>query len=220
MNALKIVPGCVSCMLLLATAAAMPPPPPRPMAIVNVSSPAINCVFNKTCVVTVRDSGANFALQLTTGKAVLQTRTFTAAPGAPAAGYTAYLYRVDLSAVRPTTAFSNCVKRLTVDFGPVARLPYARAMSYAGWIYGEVFVITSGGLGTIGVSGAWDDSPRIILEFSKPIWVPPLASPAKTPGESSFFFGMASKGTPRTGTVTIYPSYGSSITVPIRAPSR
>ena len=67
--------------------------------IVDVSAPAINCVFDTNCTVTVTDSTDTFTLAGTTGIGVLQTRTYTGQPGAAAAGLTAYEYRIDLSSV-------------------------------------------------------------------------------------------------------------------------
>src|SRR5450755_4592131 len=90
------------------------------LSFVNVTAPAINCVFNTPCTVTVTDSVDTIAVPagLWTGTARLQSRTFVGAAGSPAAGKTAYEYRVDL-----TQAVSDgevpCVTDIAIDFGPV-----------------------------------------------------------------------------------------------------
>ena len=60
-----------------------------PLKVVNVSAPAINCVFNPTCTVTVNDPTDNIAMS-TGGTGFLQSRTYKGAVGSPAAGLFAY----------------------------------------------------------------------------------------------------------------------------------
>jgi len=190
MRALKNVLGCVACALLLMPLAAQA----GPLTIVNVGAPAINCVFNPACTVTVTDSVGAIAIPGVSGTARLQSRTYVGAPGAPAASLTAYEYRVDLTMAKALQK-PSCVSKLIIDFGPVASLHY----SPTGAI-GEVFVVTSGGLGTIGLSSAVQAGNAIAFTFSKPVCPSAPATTAVFPGETSFFFGLASKTAPMPST--------------------
>jgi hypothetical protein len=88
-----------------------------PLSIANVAAPATNCVFSPTpipnapepaCQVVVNDSVGEFTPPGDTGTARLQSRTYPGTAPAPAAGNMAYVYRVDLTAVKGVTA-ANCV---------------------------------------------------------------------------------------------------------------
>src|SRR5256885_5640672 len=94
-------------LLLLATAAAA-----QPLTVVHVSAPAINCVFNPTCKVTVQDLSAPIWT-----RGFLQSRNYRAAAGARAAGVYVYEYRIDLRDVAGIT-FIPQISTLTVNFGP------------------------------------------------------------------------------------------------------
>src|SRR5215210_9287287 len=69
------------------------------LTVIDVNAPAVNCVFSLDCRIVVNDSIGAIALPFITtpGTAWLQSRTFTAAPGTPAAGKTGYMYRVSLT---------------------------------------------------------------------------------------------------------------------------
>ena len=66
-----------------------------PLKVVNVGAPAINCVFDASCTVTVTDTAAPIPIPAG-GSNFLQSRTFMGQPGAPANGLYAYEYRIDL----------------------------------------------------------------------------------------------------------------------------
>lgn len=156
-----------------------------PLTIVEVGWPANNCVFHNNppnCTVVVDDSSGNFNLPGDNGVALLHTRTYPGAPAAPAAGDMAYLYRVDLTNVSvPAGGTPNCVTGITINFpGGVVPLPYPsnppRGPS-------DVFVVTAGGTGTVGLKAAVQNGVKIAFTFAAPI----------CPGETSYFFGLASK---------------------------
>ena len=65
------------------------------LKVVNVSAPAINCVFNPACNVTVNDTSDNIAMS-TGGTGFLQSRTYKGLAGSPADGLFAFEYRIDL----------------------------------------------------------------------------------------------------------------------------
>src|SRR5712691_9881883 len=88
-----------------------------PLKVVNVSAPAINCVFNPTCTVTVNDASDNITMS-TSGTGFLQSRSYKGAAGSPAAGLFAYEYRIDLRKAVGLTAIS-CIDSMIISFGPV-----------------------------------------------------------------------------------------------------
>lgn len=155
------------------------------LKIVNVNAPKINCVFQATCTVTVADSVGNLTYSPLGSGARLQSRTFAAAAGTPGAGKTAYLYRVDLT---NGSAFSDCTIGLVVNFGPVATLPYLPNNQ------AEVFVITTGGLGSVGLKSAEQAGDVITFTFEKYLCA----------GQTSFFFGLASAKGPVTSSATLF----------------
>jgi len=56
----------------------------QPLTVVEVSAPAINCVFNASCKITVSDTTGNILLPTVgAGTAWLQSRTFAGQPGTP-----------------------------------------------------------------------------------------------------------------------------------------
>ena len=115
-----------------------------PLKVVNVSAPAINCVFNPTCTVTVNDTSDNIPMS-TGGTGFLQSRTYIGAPGSPAAGLFAYEYRIDLRNAVGAVAIS-CIDSMTISFGPVVS-----SLNFGGSAApDQVFVVTGGGIGTIG----------------------------------------------------------------------
>ena len=154
-----------------------------PLTVVTVSAPEINCVFKADCTVTVNDSVGTVTLPSATGSARLQSRTFVGQAGTPGAGKTAYEYRLDLT---QATAIADvaCVTSLDVAFGPVSKLQYNKVGPTD-----DVFVITKGGLGTIGLASADQNRRGIItFTFSQPV----CAADSSGPGQTTFFFGLAS----------------------------
>jgi len=191
-NGAIVVAGC----LTVASAAQA-----APLTVVNVGAPAVNCVFNHTnapaCQVVVEDSIGNFTLPGDSGAARLQSRTYPGVAPAPAAGDMAYVYRVDLTSAQGLSA-ANCVGKLALDFGPVVKLPYSDNGN------ADVFVVTSGGLGSVGLSSANQVGNKIAFTFSSPV----------CPGATSYFFGLASKTANRVpGRAQVSFSLGGGATV-------
>src|SRR3954447_18839375 len=164
-----------------------------PLTVVTVAAPDINCVFETDCTVVVTDSIGNIALPSITGTARLQSRTYSGQPGAPAAGKTGYEYRVDLT---QATAIGDvaCVTALDVDFGPVSKLQYNKIGPLD-----DVFVVTKGGLGSIGLASAEQNGNVITFTFSQPV----CAADTSGPGRTTFFFGLASIHPPKSIAATI-----------------
>lgn len=178
------------------------------LKIVNVGAPAINCVFNATCSVSVKDTKDNVALSAG-GTGVLQSRTFKGVDGSPAAGLFAYEYRLDLRNAVGVTALS-CVDWMTVSFGPVvSTLDFNRDKKPD-----QVFVVTAGGLGTIGLTSAVQTGSTIKFKFKSPVCAG--SSPGK--GDSSFFWGLVSKKPAKSVTATLHEIGGATHVVKARAP--
>ncbi|HYH81710.1 MAG TPA: hypothetical protein VEX86_18030, partial [Longimicrobium sp.] len=137
-----------------------PIPAAAPLTLVNVSAPAINCVFNTSCSVTVSDITAPMW-----GNGFLQSRTYQAAPGSPAAGMWVYQYRIDLTRVVGTTAIPQ-VTSVSVDFGPVVNSVDFNGDGSAGE---QVFVVTGGGLGSVAPVSAIQVGRVITFTFSPPV---------------------------------------------------
>jgi hypothetical protein len=155
------------------------------LVVVEVNAPAVNCVFHPSCTITVNDSIGTIPLPFiaTPGTAWLQSRTFTGAPGTPAAGQTGYEYRVSLT---QASGNADCLGGLILNFGPVTKLPYKPGGM------ADVFVTTTGGLGTISLSRAVKTGDVIEFTFSKPLC---LSGPPDI-ANTTFFFGLAAGTTP------------------------
>jgi hypothetical protein len=153
------------------------------LTVVQVKAPDVVCVFQTSCSVTVTDSTGAIPLNFTAGAPFLQSRTFSGAPGTPAAGLTGYEYRVDMRAAGGSV---DCLLGLVVDFGPVKALPYKPGTN------ADVYVVTQGGLGSVGVKSAEQTGSVIEFTFDKPLCV----GIAANSGESTFFFGLASAKPP------------------------
>jgi hypothetical protein len=178
------------------------------LKVVNVSAPAINCVFNPTCTVTVNDTSDNIVMS-TGGTGFLQSRTYKGAAGSPAAGLFAYEYRIDLRNAVGITAIS-CIDWMTISFGPVVG-----TLNYGGDAKpDQVFVITGGGIGSIGIASAVQTGSNIKFKFTVPVCTG--GSPGK--GDSSFFWGLVSKKPPQFVTATLHETGGVTHNVKARSP--
>jgi hypothetical protein len=183
------------------------------LKIVKVGAPAINCVFNPTCQVVVTDSLGTIPVPAITGKApwtdygpaVLQSRAYAGAAGAPAAGETAYVYRMVMSFAVGAT----CVNALKLDVGPIKKHYYNLSGALA-----DVFVTTTGGLGTIGLASAAEDGDTVTFTFEKPV----CAGSAPEKGDTSFFFGFAAAGAPMKTTAKVQVVSGPAVDTPARTP--
>ncbi|HEX8165827.1 MAG TPA: hypothetical protein VF601_08570 [Beijerinckiaceae bacterium] len=155
------------------------------LTILEVNAPAVNCVFRASCTIVVTDSIGHIPMpQLDApNTAWLQSRTFTAEAGAPAAGKTGYLYRVSLTEAAGT---GECLLGLVLNFGPVAKLPYKPGQM------ADVFVITTGGLGTIGIKSATKTGDVIEFAFATPLCL----EAAPNIKDTTFFFGLAAATAP------------------------
>ena len=180
-----------------------------PLKVVNVNAPAVNCVFDTSCKVLVTDTTATIPLP-TAGTNFLQSRTFTGKPGAPANGLYAYEYRFDLRNALGIT-YIPCISSMTIDFGPVVSTLDYDGDGEAG---DQVYVVTSGGIGSIGLASAEKDNDKITFTFSSPV----CAGGSPGTGQSTFFFGLVSTQPPGPVTATVKETTGPVHDVQARAP--
>lgn len=180
-----------------------------PLAVVTVAAPAINCVFNTSCKITVSDTVGTIPVPGISGTARLQSRTFLSGKGAPAAGKRGYMYRVDLTNAVGIVAIP-CVSSLKLDFGPVTKLQYNGAGPPD-----DVFVVTAGGLGAIGLAAADKVGNVVTFTFSAPVCAG--SSPGK--GDTSYFFGLAAATAPKPVTAQAQVAGGPLVDVPARVPA-
>jgi len=174
--------------ILITAAAALSAPGPAHAAVltmVNVSAPAVNCVFNASCTVVVTDSVGTLRYTPLGSGAFLQSRTYPGEPGTPGASTMAYEYRVNLT---QATDYTECLAGLVVNFGPVVQLTYPQNQP------AQVYVITQGGLGSVGIQSAEQDGDVITFTFSGYLCA----------GQTSYFFGMAAATAPQAVTATLF----------------
>jgi len=152
----------------------------------NTSAPAVNCVFDPTCTILVTDTSDTIVLPGGTGAGFLQSRTFVGQPGTQAEGLYGYEYRIDLSEISGTPAPS--VVTFAIDFGRVVPLDYN-----GDGVTEHVYIVTAGGLGSIGPDYADKTGNKISFHFYGGV----------AAGTSSYFFGMASRTPPHNVTAQI-----------------
>jgi hypothetical protein len=177
--------------------------------VVTVAAPAVNCVFNATCTIVVTDSVGQLPLgnldQPNT--AWLQSRTFAGAAGTPGAGKTGYEYRLSLS---QASGSLECIAGFVINFGPIAQLPFKPNTP------ADVYVVTQGGLGTIGLASAEQDGDVITFTFDKLLCASQPANAANT----TFFFGLASAHPPKAIAAGVFGTGNPPFfSVPARAPN-
>jgi len=161
--------------------------------VVKVNAPAYNCLFSTNCIIVVNDTVAPFTTNLppftagTNGGSVsgfLQSRTFAGLPGTPEAGLYGYEYRLVLNKL--VGASSVTIRSMTVNFSPYSSFNYQNQMNK------QVWVVTSGGLGSTGPGSATVSGTKVTFRFNPPL----VLSGANGPEVSSYFFGMVSSTQP------------------------
>ena len=159
------------------------------LRVVEVAAPDINCVFDPQCKFIADSSTAGITVPVS-GMAILHTRTIRGVRGAPGAGLYAYIYRVDL---RKADGILNipCVTSLTINFGDMVQTLDFDGDGKKG---DEVFVITRGGVGSIGLASATKKGNNITFNFADNV----CAGGGPDDGDSTFFFGLAARNRPLT----------------------
>lgn len=164
-----------------------------PLKVVTVAAPDVNCVFDPSCKLVVTDTVGDIVIPGMIGTAVLQSRSFSGAPGAPGDGLTGYEYRVDLTQAT-SQVDGSCVTDVTIDFGPLVQLQYNKVGPND-----DVYVITKGGLGSVSLFSADMTDAKIAFVFDQPV----CAGVEGKKGDTSYFFGLAAKGKPTPVTASV-----------------
>ena len=152
--------------------------------VVEVGAPAINCVFQTDCNIPVTDTTGNILLPtVPAGTAWLQSRTFAGEAGAPGVGTTGYEYRISMT---QASGVSDCIASFTLNFGPHKPLPYKNNA------LADVYVVTTGGLGSIKLAKAERFGDIIEFTLSKSLCVDGPADVKNT----TFFIGLAATAAP------------------------
>lgn len=178
-----------------------------PLTIVTVDAKELPCTYDKGCKAPMTDSTATIEMSNTIGhlpQPRLHTRTVPGVAGAPAAGKTGYLYRLDMTNAVGSMSVP-CVTALTLDVGPTVKFEY-----FKGGANADVFVIDKGGAGTVGLSKAERAGNGITFTFRKPV----CTGSGPGGGESSLLFGVTSDRPPRASTAQLQIVEGTA-----RAPS-
>lgn len=178
------------------------------LKVAHVNAPAVNCVYDPSCKIRVTDSTDTIPLPAG-GTNFLQSRTFVGQPGAPADGLYGYEYRIDLRNAMGITHIP-CVSRLKVEFGSVVS-----SLDYDGdGSADQVYVVTSGGLGSVGLDSAKKTGNDITFNLSSPV----CAGGSPGTGQSTFFFGLTSTQPPEYVTSSVKEVSGPDHAVQARAP--
>jgi len=180
--------------------------PAMALNVVNTSAPAVNYVFSPTGSISPTDMTSPV---MTNG--FLQSRVFQGQAGSPAAGKWVYEYRLDLRNVVGVTYIPYATSVTVPFYSSVLQYDY----NFDSVATDQVFVVTSGGLGTIGLSSAtlsfftWDAT----FTFSSPVG----GGSYPGNGQSSYFFGLVSPYGPRAQYGTVQTDSGP-VTVTVYAP--
>src|ERR1043165_4142698 len=181
-----------------------------PLKVVNVGAPAINCVFTTAspCTIGVSDTSADVPMSAG-GTGRLQSRTFKGLAGSHADGMFAYEYRLNLTNAVGAVNLA-CIDWISISFGPVVNtLDYDDDRKPD-----QIFVVTSGGLGTIGLASAGQTADTIKFKFSKPV----CEGGASGKGDSSLFWGLGSKSPAKEVTAMLHETGGATHVVKARSP--
>jgi hypothetical protein len=190
------------------------------LTIVTVDAAALLCIYDKTCKTPSVDSSVAFDMPDIIGtqpRPRLHTRTILGTAGAPAAGKTGYLYRLDLTNVIGSSDVS-CATAIKLDVGPTAKFEYFKNGANA-----DIFVVDKGGPGTVGLSKGERIGSGITLTFRTSICV----GTGPGGGESSLFFGLTSDHAPKAanaqvmlvGGVMAKRQHTATAKAPTRAPA-
>lgn len=175
----------------------------QPLSVVKVQAPNVNFVFNPSGTIVVQDLSSKI---WTNG--FLQSRNFQGAAGAPAKGLYVYEYRVDLRNEVGIVAIPS-IFSLTVDIGPNVKLDFNGDKKLD-----DVFVVTKGGMGTIGLASAVRTGNNVKFTFASPVG----GGGSPGTGQSSFFFGIVSKYPRKTVIASAPNNMGAALALKAWAP--
>ncbi|HEY4642989.1 MAG TPA: hypothetical protein VIG78_06095 [Gemmatimonadaceae bacterium] len=153
------------------------------------------CVFSTTCSVTVTDYSPTIL-----GSGKLQTRIYQGQPGSTGAGKYVYEYRIDLTQVAGLTSIPYVDEIAIYNTSTPLMFNY----NFDAVSTDQVYVITSGGLGTKGLSSSFLSGGYSYFVTSSPIY----GGNFPGDGETSYFFGFASNYPPTLRTIWVHTDTG------------
>lgn len=186
--------------------------PTAALTIAAVNQTDVNCLFDTDCTIFVDDIASGFVLDSMTGSGFLQSRLWPRGEaGTTGVGLFTYLYRLNLQElVGPGNP--GCVTSFSFDFGPVVPLDYDDDGSLE-----DVFVVTSGAVGSVAPSAVDLTGGKLTVSFSPAICGD--FSAAQNNGQSSFFIGLASPFREREVAAEVNHNWGSEpLALTVRAP--
>jgi hypothetical protein len=170
----------------LAAAAAMAlahtPLAAQELTIADVNRSQANCDFDPACKGVSTDTSVNLQYYMQGDAAQIKTSTLAGLAGSPAAGKTGYEYQIDLTAV-PVNGGSECIFGMVLGFRTVDQV------NYGGNGAADLYVVTSGGSGTIAPTAAELIAPGLVeIDFG---------GAGICAGQASMTFGLSSsQGSP------------------------
>lgn len=163
-----------------------------PLTIANVGRSQANCDFDVACTAASTNTSANLQYYMQGATAQIWTRTLSGQAGSAAAGKTGYEYQIDLSAV-PVDGGSECI------FGMLLGFPVLDQVNYSGNGSTDLYVVTSGGSGTIAPTAASLAAPGLLeIDFG---------GEGICASQASMAFGLSSsQGSPATADIRLLQS--------------
>ena len=177
---------------------------------VVTSTTQLTCLFDQDCSVTVQIDDVD-ELTFIGGNGRLQSRVLPAGlKGTPGEGLRPFLYRIDLSDTFNTEA-QQCVNRLSLPVADIVPL------DYNGDQQPDHIFISPGRRGQTGPARATYKDGILTFYFNG---LCGGGGPNQVPGESSLFFGYASKGEAASIAATAIDNFTRSYTLKSRASGR
>lgn len=178
--------------------------------IVQVNAPAVNCIFDNDCKITISDKTDDLVLVGMSGSGFLQSRTLPVGEtGTVGEGLYGYEYRIDLRQLVGVVDIA-CAVSFSIDFGPVSALDYD-----GNGVSEHVFVVTSGGLGNVAPTTVTKLGNTLTFKFAPGV----CAGSAPGNGDSSFFFGLASTFASHDVQAKVEDNKGNNYILDVRAPN-
>lgn len=171
----------------------------------------VHCMFDPTCNVVATTTVSTFTVPGMSGTGSLYTTTFQTSPASPAAGYNGFEYRIDLQNVVGITGI-KCIGSMRIALGSQ---PIFLDLNGDGIIADQIYVISTGGLGTIAPTLAAKDGPFVTFYFDPQI----CGGGSPGTGDSSFVFGALAAGFPRGVLADLQVFGGSLIETGAQAPN-
>ena len=162
------------------------------LKLLNVNDPGIYCRFSPDCHVAPVETSSSFTPTNLAAACVLQSRSF-AGNGMDAAGTYGYEYRIVLNNAGAQGDNFLTVDSLTLHFDS------PQSFAFGGHASNQVWVVATGGPGSLAPGSASLSGTNIVVKFS-----PPIILVTKTnQSAGTYYFGMISTGQPRVTTAVV-----------------